>query len=248
MDVRAQRPAVRPSPRPQRVLHPRWGVPYRTAGCPGGRAGDARDRPHRPRIDGRGRRAHAGRDPGRHPAGAGLRDVRRRRPRRPPPEGAPLPPDPARRDERGLPQPRPAGLRGLSRRVLVPAPGRPRAAGGPLEGHHRPLRLPVRAGVQGARRRRRARRARRGRPARADLRPRQRLHRAPGRRHRHPDGDQPRPRRAGARRGPAAGRHGRRPLPDRRRRRSRTRRCSASRPATRSTTPTGSSSRTTAST
>ena len=156
---------------------------------------------------------------GRYPPGAGLRDVCRRRPRRPPPEGAPLPPDPARRDERGLPQPRPARLRGLSRRLLVPAAGRPRAAGGPLEGHHRPLGLPLRAGLQGARRRRRARRARRDRPARPDLRPRQRLRRAPGRRHRHPDGDQPGPRRAGARRRPAAGRHGRRPLPDRRRRR-----------------------------
>ena len=129
-----------------------------------------------------------------------------------------LPPDPAGRDERGLPQPRPARLRGLSRRLLVPAPGRPRAAGGPLEGHHRPLRLPLRAGVQGARRRRRARRARRGRPARPDLRPRQRLRRAPGRRHRHADGHQPGPGRAGARRRPAARGHGRRPLPDRRRR------------------------------
>ena len=68
-------------------------------------------------------------------------------------------------------------------------------------------------------------RAQRARPARADLRPRRRLRRDPGRRHRHPDADHARSLVALAeRRRPAAGRHRRRPLPDARPMRSRTRR------------------------
>ena len=191
MDVRAQRPAVRPSPRPQRVLDPRRGVPYRTAGGPGGRAGDARDRPHRPRIDGGRGRAHPGRDPGRRQArcwAARCTSSTITPPGRT--EGAPLPPDAAGRDHRGLPQPR----SGWSRAAILDGYWyKPRvdleqlaahaegiiALSGCLSG--RVCKALVDGDAAGARER--------ARPARADLRPRRRLRRDPGRRHRRADAD-----------------------------------------------------------
>ena len=73
--------------------------------------------------------------------------------------------------------------------------------------------------------------ARRARPPRPDLREGRRLRRAAGRRHRRaPTRINPGLAAARRRRRPAGRRHGRRPLPARRGRRSRTRRCSASRP------------------
>ena len=125
---RARDSAVRPSARPQRVLDPRWGVPDRPARGQGGRARDAGRRAHRPRLDGGGGGALAGGREGRRQADPGLRDVRGRRPRGPRPEGAPRPPHAAGRDDRGVPQPRAAGVGGLPRRLLVPAAGRPRPA------------------------------------------------------------------------------------------------------------------------
>ncbi len=215
---RARVPAVRPSPRPQRVLDPRRRVPDRPARGPCRRPGDARGGAHRPRLDGGCRRAHAHRRQGRREAHPGLRDVRGRRPRDPRPEGAPRPPHPARRDDDGVPQPRAARLGRLPGRLLVPAPGRPRAAGGALRGHHRALGLPLRPRVQGARRGERRPRPQRARTARRHLRARPRLRRAAGRRDRHPDADQPAPGRPRHRREAAARRHRRRPLPDGRRR------------------------------
>ena len=135
----------------------------------------------------------------------------------------------------------------LPRRLLVQAARRLRPAGGARRRHHRALRLPVGAGLQGAdRRRRHERRAtsstgwcRSSAATTSTSRCRTADRRA--------DADQPDL--VGARQGrrPADGRHGRRPLPDRATTRSRTRRCSASRRRTRSTTPTGSASRTTSS-
>ena len=103
--------AVRPPPRPQRVLDPRRRMPDRPAGGSRRRAGHARDRAHRPRVDG-GR----GRAQPRSPTRPGVKPVlgcevyvvddHAARPQK----EQRAPPDAAGRDDRGLPQPDPAGL------------------------------------------------------------------------------------------------------------------------------------------
>ena len=82
----------------------------------------------------------------------------------------------------------------------------------------RAVRLPVRARLQGAGGRRPGRRPRAARPAGADLWPRRRLRRDPGRRNRRADPDPALAGGDGEGRRPAHGRNRRRPLPDPRRR------------------------------
>ncbi len=140
-----------------------------------------------------------------------LRGLRLRRPARAD-EGVRASDTPGR-VERGLRQPDQARVGGLPRGLLLQAARRLGVARDPREGPRRPLGLPLRARLQGARGEPRQGRAGRARPDRADLRPRQRLRRDAERRPRRAGADQPVPRRARARVEAAARRDRRRPLP-----------------------------------
>ena len=173
------RSALRPSPRPLRVLDPRRRLPDPGPGEAGGRARDAGGLAHRPRLArGRGRplQGGAGR---RGQAGHRLRGLRHRRPARAA-EGAGAS-HAARRDERGLREPDQALLARLPRGLLLQAARRLGAARAPRCRADRALGLPLRTRQQGARGEPRDRRRGGARPARAGLRPRQRLRRAPER-------------------------------------------------------------------
>src|SRR5262249_61874206 len=92
-------------------------------------------------------------------------------PRRRPPAGEGLRPlAGARRVERGLREPDQALAARLPRGLLLKAEGRLGAARPPLAGPDRPLRVPLRARLEGARGESPAGRRRRPRPARPDLR------------------------------------------------------------------------------
>ena len=122
-------------------------------------------------------------------------------------------PDRPRRVERGVREPDQALLARLPGGLLLQAARRLGAARAAREGARRPLRLPLRPRLEGARGVAAAGRRRRPRPARPDLRPRPDLRRDPERRPRAAAADQPAAREA--RRGdrPAARRDRRRPLP-----------------------------------
>ena len=102
-----------------------------------------------------------------------------------------LPPDPAVRDGRGLPQPAEAVLGRLPRGLLLQAPARLGAARAPPRGPDRHHRLPGWRGAPGAAGRRRRGGGAPGRPAAGHLRPGQPLRRTAGPRHRRPAPDQP---------------------------------------------------------
>ena len=92
------------------------------------------------------------------------------------------PPHAARRDHRGLLQPHPALLGRLPRGLPPQAAHLPRAHGPPRRRHHRPVGVPVGRRLRGARAGRRGGRAGRARRAGPDLRPRRRLRGDPARR------------------------------------------------------------------
>ena len=167
-----------------------------------------RDRGHR--ADHRHRGLHGGRVAPRAAGapGAGRRHGRRRR-------GwaeALLPPDPAGRDRRGLPQPDEAVLGGLPRGLLLQAPGRLGAARAPSPRPHRHHRVPGRGGAPGVARRERGGGREARRPAAGHLRPRQPVRRDPGPRARRPAPDQPAADRDRPAPRCAAARHQRQPL------------------------------------
>ena len=140
-------------------------------------------------------------------------------------------------DTSRLPQPRQARHDRLPRGLPLQAARRLRPAAAVLGRADRAHRLPVGPRLQGAARRRPAACPRRARPARPDLRPRPGLHRDPGRRHRRAPPGQPGPaaswptRPACPRSAPATSTTCAPRMP------TRTRRCSASRPATSSSNP-----------
>ena len=238
---------VHPPPRAHRVLDARRRGPARRGGGRGGRRRPAGARHHRPRqhvrgprllqgvprpghqADHRHRGLHGPRAPLRAAAapGPGRRHRRRGRGRR----EALLPPHPAGRERRRLPQPDPALEPGLPRGLLLQAPARLGAARAPPRGPHRHHRLPRRPRAAVAAAGRRAGRAREGGPAPGHLRARQPLRRAAGPRPRRPARHQPaaardRPAAAGA-----AARHQRQPLHPPRTTTSPTTPCCACRPA-----------------
>ena len=114
--------AVRPPARPLRVLGARRCLPHQPARRALRRARHARRRPHRPRLPGRRRRALQDGQQGRHQADRRVRGLRRRRPPHASPQrgrevlGAP---DPARRVERGLPQPASSSARSATSRATT---------------------------------------------------------------------------------------------------------------------------------
>ena len=206
----------RPPSRPLGVLDSRRCLPHPGVGGAGRRARDAGRRAHRSRLPRRlGRALQGGPRAGRQ-ADPRLRGLRRRRPART--EEGLRPPHAPRRDERGLREPDQALLARLPRGLLLQAARRLGAAPEPLLRADRALRLPVRPRLQGARGEPPRRRRRGARPARADLRPRLDLRRAPERAPRRAAAA--RPGAGGARRqgGAADRRDRRRPLPPPRRR------------------------------
>src|SRR5579862_8968255 len=210
LDARA-RSALRPPSRPLRVLDPRRRVPDPGPREARRRARDAGRRAHRPRLArGCGRPLQSGTSGGRE-AGHRLRGLRHRRP----PcatEGTGASHAP-RRDERGLREPDQALLARLPRGLLLQAARRLGASPAARERADRPLRLPLWPRLQGARGEP-ARGCRgRARPAGADLRPRERLRRAPERAPRRAAADQPRARRSRREARHPDRRDRRRPLP-----------------------------------
>ena len=135
-----------------------------------------RDAGHQPGHRHRG--LHGGGVPSRAAgaAGQGRRHRRRRRGR----GEALLPPDPAGRDDPGLPQPHEAVVGRLPRGLLLQAPRRLGAARAPPRRAHRHHRLPRRRGAPGAAGRRRGAGAQAGGPPPGHLRARQPLRRAAG--------------------------------------------------------------------
>ena len=198
---------IHPPPRPHRVLDARRGGPARRAGGQGGGRRAAGDRDHRSRqhvrdagvlqgVPGPGHQAghrhrglHGPRPPQRapDPPGPGRRLRRRHRGR----QEALLPPHPAGRERRRLPQPDPALQQGVPRGLLLQAAPRLGAARRAPRRPHRHHRLPRRPRPAVAAAGRRAGRPGEGRPAAGDLRPRQPLRRAAGPRPAGPARDQP---------------------------------------------------------
>ena len=177
----------------------------------GGRARDAGRVADRPRIDGGRRSALQGGEGNRRQAGDRLRGVRHRRPQGP--EEGLRPSHAARGRQPGLLEPDQALEPRLPRGLLLQAPrrlGAPRTA---RRRGDRAFRLPLGKGLQGARGEPPLGRARGARPARAGVRARLRLRRAPERPPGRPGADPAPARRARHRRGPPDGRHRRRPLP-----------------------------------
>ena len=222
---------VRPPARPLRVLDPRRGVPDPGARRQGGPARDAGGVAHRPRLAGRRDRPLQGGEQAGREADHRLRGLRRRRPARA--DEGHRAPDAARRDDGRLREPDQALLARLPRGLLLPAARRLGAPVAVRAGPDRALRLPLGPGLEGDLRGADGRRRDGARPARADLRPRQHLRRAPERRARDPAVGLQLAARARRQARPAARRDGRRPLPRRRPTPTRTRRSSASSRATR---------------
>ncbi len=137
------RGALRPSPRPLRVLDPGRGVPDPGARRPRRRARHAGRLAHRPRLAGRrGRAPPRGAQAG-DQADRRLRALRRRRP---PPAGEGLrAPDRPRRVERGVREPDQALLARLPGGLLLQAARRLGAARAARQRPRRPLGLPLRA-------------------------------------------------------------------------------------------------------
>ena len=130
-------------------------------GRPRGRLRPAGDRPHRPRRHERLGRALQGLQEARRQADPRPRGLLRRRPHGPRGQDRAQPPDAARRQRRGLPQPRQALERRLPRGPVPRQAGRrPRAARAPRRGRHRALRLPGRRAPAAASSRAGCRRAR----------------------------------------------------------------------------------------
>ena len=143
------RSALRPPPRPFRVLDPRRSLPDPGPREARRRARDAGRVAHRPRLARRRGRPLQGGARRRSQAGDRLRGLRRRRPPRAA-EGLRAP-HAARRDERGLREPDQALLARLPRGLLLQAARRLGAAREPRRGTDRALRLPLRPRLQGAR-------------------------------------------------------------------------------------------------
>ena len=160
----------RPPPRPLGVLDPRRRVPHSGPRRAGRGARDAGRRAHRPRLPRRHDRPRQGGPEERDQARHRLRGLRRRRPPRP--EEGLRAPDAPRGDDRRLREPRQALLARLPRGLLLQAARRLGAARAPRRRPHRALRLPLRPRVQGARGEPPRRRRERARPPRPDLRPR----------------------------------------------------------------------------
>ena len=136
------RPGLRPSPRPLRVLAARRRLQDRRARRARRGVRAARAGAHRPRRDERRGRALQGGAEARDQADRRLRDLLRRRPRRAR-EGGAQPPDAAGLVGRGLPQPRQALLGRLPRGPQPrQADGRHGPARGAPRGRDRPHRLP----------------------------------------------------------------------------------------------------------
>ena len=240
------RRTVRPPARPLRVLDPRRRVPDPRPRQARRGARDAGCLAHRSRLDGGRRAALQGGQGNRRQADRRLRGLRRRRPPRAE-EGLRAPHAARRRHDRLL-EPDQAVEPRLPRGLLLQAARRLGAARAARGRRDRALRLPVGPGLQGARGEPRLGCGRRARPARAGLRPRQRLRRAAERPPRGAGSGSCRsssssPARPGSRRSrPATS------TTSATRTRARTRRCSASSRATRSRTRTTGSSTPTTST
>ena len=181
---------------------------------PRGRARDAGGGAHRPRLARRLGRPLQGRARPGGQADRGLRGLRRRRPPRA--HARLRAPDAAGRVERRLLEPDQAQLARLPRGLLHEAARRLGAARALLGRFDRALRLPLRPRLQGARGEPAQGRRGRPRPARAGVRARQHLRRAPERGPRGAAARQPGARQARGRGEAAARRHRRRPLPHRR--------------------------------
>ena len=219
---------VHPPPHPHRVLDAGRGGAGERPGRGGRGRRPAGPRDHRPRQHVRGPRLLRGVPQGRHqpdhrhrglhgrrvppraagPAGQGRRHRGRHRRGR----EALLPPDPAGRVERGLPQPAQAVVGRLPRGLLLQAPPRLGAARAPRQGPHRHHRVPRRRRPPGPAGRRPGQGRDAGRPPPGHLRPGQPLRGDPGPRAARAAQDQPGPRRDRPPHRRPAARHQRQPL------------------------------------